>query len=85
MPSLLKVVVLLLPLWKEVTALYPSIYEPYESGCHEAGCQPLKTNTAYVDATIGEALRISKLVVRCRWCRVIYPAQTLAHSHVVSY
>ena len=42
------------------TALSPSIYEPYESDCHDAGCQPLKLNTEYVNATVGEAVRISK-------------------------
>ena len=51
---------LFLPLWKECTALFPSIYEPYESDCHDAGCQPLKLNTEYVNATVGEAVRISK-------------------------
>jgi hypothetical protein len=53
---------LMLPLWQACSALYPSIYLPYESGCHDAGCQPLKRNQEYVDATIGEALRVSKLV-----------------------
>lgn len=53
---------LFLPIWKECNALYPSIYEPYESGCHDAGCAPLTQNTAYVDATIREAVRVSKLV-----------------------
>jgi hypothetical protein len=53
---------LMLPLWKECTALYPSIYMPYESGCHDAGCQTLQLNTQYVEATIKEAVRISKEV-----------------------
>ena len=53
---------LFMPLWNEVNALFPSIYEPYESGCHDAGCQPVARNTEYVDATIQEAVRISKLV-----------------------
>ena len=32
----------LLPLWKEVTAILPSIYMPYESDCTDA---PVKHNT----------------------------------------
>jgi hypothetical protein len=52
----------LLPLWKAVTAIFPSIYLPYESDCHDAGCAPLKRNQAYVDAALAEAVRVAKLV-----------------------
>ena len=52
----------LLPLWKECTAIFPSIYLPYESGCHDSGCQTLETNTAYVDAALAEGVRVAKLV-----------------------
>ena len=59
----------LLPLWKEVTAILPSIYMPYESDCTDSpitnntgGGVPFAHNKAYVDAGIAEAVRISKLV-----------------------
>jgi hypothetical protein len=59
----------LLPLWKEVTAILPSLYMPYESDCSDSpvtnntgGCVPFAHNKAYVKAGIAEAVRISKLV-----------------------
>jgi hypothetical protein len=78
---------LFLPLWNECSALYPSIYMPYESECKEAGCQSLKMNTAYVHDAIGEALRISQLVggatplpvVPYAWC--VHRTQQIGDSY----
>jgi hypothetical protein len=71
---------MLLPLWEASTALYPSIYLPYESGCNNNPlCQTLKLNTAFVDATVGEATRVSKLAGRAAPKPVIPYAWNLYH------
>ena len=39
-----------------------SIYLPYKSDCHDnPQCQTLELNTEFVNATVGEAFRASKL------------------------
>jgi hypothetical protein len=53
-----------------VTAIFPSIYLPYQSDCavlpsvanNTGGCVPRAHNKAYIKAGVEEAVRISKLV-----------------------
>ena len=53
-----------------MTAIFPSIYLPYQSDCavlpsvanNTGGCVPRAHNKAYIKAGVEEAVRISKLV-----------------------